>query len=280
MRPRPRAIAVLLVLLLTLGGCSGDHAPVVATPTSYLNEVDGVSATWPVGWHRALEELSGGKSGHIELLALTTFEDPKAGQCSPHPDAAMTAMKGGDAMLVLRTDAGPIHDQPPRPKDLMAGARRRPAGQPPVQPSCFPPGVDARLASFQEHGRHYEAFVAVRAPLSEHLRREIQQIWSQLKIRPIETGLENADLGRPYWHNLYTHCGIKGTKFDGREWVADPEISDGQGNMPREWADLEIGGGTITLTEQDAAVYEDRGGKHAATFRPRTAQDEPAGPCL
>lgn len=273
-----RGIAVLVMVLLVLGACSGDDGSPATTPTSYTNEVDGISAAWPTGWHRAAGPLSAGRSGDIELLALATFRDPKVGECSPYPDGAMASMKEGDALLVLWTNPDPVHDLPPRPKDLMAAARPRPTGDPPVQASCFPPGVEARLASFVAHGRHYEAFVAARAPLGEHRRREIQEIWSQLKIRSIDTGLEEAELGRPYWHSLYTHCGIKGTRFDGRDWVADPELSDGQGNPPREWADA-IPGGTITLIEEDVAVYTNRGGKHTAKFRPRTPKDEPAGIC-
>lgn len=271
-----------LVLLVALAGCSNDAGEVssaytgewtVATPDTYASVVDGLSATWPAGWHRALKPLNPGNSGHIELLALTTFEDPRSGDCSPYPDAAMAAMTEGDAVFVLWTTLDPIHDQPPRPKDLMAAARRRPAGQPPVQAECFPTGAEARLASFREHGRHYEAFIAARTPVSDHRRREIQQIWSQLKLRPIEMGLEVAELGRPYWHLLNSHCGIGGTRFDGRDWIADPLLSDGQGNPPR-WKGA-IPGGTITLTEENVAVYENRGGKHTARFRPRRPDEEP-----
>ncbi|MGW1773174.1 hypothetical protein [Streptomyces sp. NPDC002104] len=33
-------------------------------------------------------------------------------------------------------------------------------------------------------------------------------------------------LGVPYAHDLYVHCGLRFTKFDGRWWRADPEVPD------------------------------------------------------
>lgn len=281
MRARCRLIAVVLVMLAAPGGCSNGDGQATAAPTSYVNEVDGIAATWPVGWRQKLEPLDAGTSDHVQLLALTTFRDPvssRDAQCAPYPEVAMRTLKQGEALFVLWTTPAPVHDRPPRPNDLLASARPRPAGDPPVQAFCFPSGVDARLASFRAHGTHYEAFIAAREPLSGQLRREIQQIWEQLKIRPIELGLKEAELGRPYWHNLYTHCGIRGTTFDGRDWIADPELSDGQGNPPREWADAR-GGGTITLVEEDVAIFEGRSGKHTARFRPRTPADAPMGTC-
>lgn len=291
MRTGPRKIALGVVALLAFAGCSdaeqlesaGDGGTTTTTPNTYNNEVDGVSAAWPEGWHRSEEPLGGTRASGLELLALATFDGARAGQCSPHPDAAMTAMEEDDALFVLRTTESyqdvSMKERPPRPTELMAAAQPHPdaarAGQPAVEGSCFPPGVDAWLLSFQEHGRHYEAFVAARAPLSDQRRRELQEIWSGLQIRPIETGLEEAKVGRPYWHLLYTHCGIKGTKFDGRDWVADPELSDGQGNPPPGWDPY----GTITLTEENVAVFETRDGENTAKFRPRTPADGDALIC-
>lgn len=289
-----RILASGLVALIALAGCSREGVTPVpdgrgstsTIPQTYNNEVDGVSAAWPEGWHRAEEPLGGGRSSGVELLALATFEDAVAGQCSPHPDAAMAAMEADDALLLLRTTETyediSMQERPSRPTDLMAAAEPHPdavsEGEPPVEGSCFPSGVEAWRVLFQEHGRHYEALVAARAPLGEQRRSELQQIWSHLELRPIDMGADAAKPGRPYWHLLNIHCGIKGTTFAGREWVAEPALSDGQGNPPREWA-ASTPYGTITLMEEDVAVFETRDGKLSAKFRPRTAGDGPAPMC-
>ncbi len=286
-----------LVALLALAGCSNgdervtaanDRGSTTTTPNTYNNEVDGVSIAWPEGWHRAEEPLGGpGRTPHVELFALATFEGATAGQCAPDPDAAMAALEEDDALFVLRTseDYGEpgVQGRPARPADLMAAAERHPdsvneSGEPAVEGSCFPEGVEAWRVLFQEHGRPYEAFVAARAPLGDQRRSELQQIWSKLELRPIETGLEDAAIGHPYWHILYTHCGIKGTRFDGREWVADPQLSDGQGNPPRGWGNPDEHG-TILLKDEDTAVFESRYSDRSATFRPRTPEDGPAPMC-
>lgn len=285
-----------MVLVLS-GGCAdsddtdttqvGSEDP-AASSNSYSSEVDGISVSWPEGWHRVEAPLDGGRlTNSVELVALATFDDAAAGQCAPAPDAAMEAMEQDDVLFTLRTSDGPgdpAAGDPatPRPQSFMDAAEPHPdsvirPGEAPVE-GCFPEGVEAWRLIFQQHGRHYEAFVAGRSPVSDERRAEVEQIWSSLDLTPIATGQDDAEIGRPYWHSLYTHCGIKATTFDGRGWVADPEVSDGQGNPPRAWGNPNQPG-TIVLEDEDTAVFTSRDGERSATFRPRASQDPPLQPC-
>src|ERR687897_84680 len=81
-----------------------------------------------------------------------------------------------------------------------------------------------------------------------------------------------------YWHMLFTHCGIVGTRFAGRNWVAEPVLDDGNGNPPTGWGNP-FQPGVMTLTSQDHAEFKSRNGELEATFRPRTPADPPAQPC-
>jgi hypothetical protein len=158
-----------------------------------------------------------------------------------------------------------------KPDDLLA-QETMPAGELPG--GCAVDGVDQRRVDFIAHGRLYTAFVAHRGNLSEQRREELRSVWSSLMLRPIPTGDEAATIGERYWHVLYTHCGIVGTEFAGRDWVAEPVLDD----PPPGW-----GGpfqpGVMTLTSQDHAEFESRDGQLEAAFRPRTPADPPAPPC-
>lgn len=293
MGSRRRVPAFPLVVLLLLGGCSDDTgrdepasspATVRADAMEYSNEVDGISLSWPEGWHATDGALDGARqTNSVELVALATFEGASAGQCAPAPDAAMAAMEENDVLLVLRTNQqGPPGPVSARPRELMTNAEpvsdsiTRP-GQARVE-GCYPEGVEAWNLSFQEHGRPYDILVAARSPLSDERRGELEQIWSNLQLTPIAIGRDTAEIGRTYWHVLYTHCGVKDTTFDGREWVTDPELSDGGGNPPRGWNNPEQPG-TMTMRGENSAVFESRGGERSARFRPRTTKDPPPTPC-
>lgn len=101
-----------------------------------------------------------------------------------------------------------------------------------------------------------------------------------MHLTPIDDGRGGAEIGRPYWHSLYTHCGIRSTTFDGREWVTDPELraTPSEGNPPAGWGNPDEHG-TIELSDEDTAVFTSRDGKRSATFRPRTPQDPPLPGC-
>ena len=273
-------LSVLGLGLILLAGCSEgretptpEASPPTTRPNVYGNEVDGVYATWPTGWQRVEEPLDRGRvSNNVELFVLTTFEGAAPGECAPDPDQAMAQMEQNDALFMLRTSDGPSSGRIPRPEYLLPSAGPISSG------GCYPEGVEAWRLLFENHGRPYEALVAARAPLSAERRAEIEGIWANLQLSPIETGLEDAEIGKPYWHSLYTHCGIRETKFDGRDWIADPPITDGQGNPPREWSKPEDGG-RIVLEDETTAVYTSRDGERTATFRPRSDEDPRSESC-
>jgi hypothetical protein len=70
----------------------------------------------------------------------------------------------------------------------------------------------------------------------------------------------------PYVFDLYTHCGILWAKFDGRNWVADPPLTDGSGNPPAGWGNPSDHG-TMELVSSDWALYRSDSGM-TARFRP------------
>jgi hypothetical protein len=138
--------------------------------------------------------------------------------------------------------------------------------------------VEVWEVDFLAHGRRYTAFLAHSANMSEQRRRELRTVWSSLRLRPIPTPDEPAAVGQPYWHMLFTHCGIDGTEFAGRDWVAEPVLDDGNGNPPAGWGNP-FQPGVMALTSADRAEFESRDGRLEATFRPRTPADPPAQPC-
>ena len=276
----------LFALTLLAGGCSdtdsGDRAAPetnnVGTPNepnTYSSEVDGISARWPEGWHHITEVLDPlPLSNNVQILVLATFEGAEPGECAPAPDGAMAKMGPDDVLFMLRASDGSGDPRPPRPEDLLAAASPVAGGD------CYPDGVEAWRMQFQEHRRPYEAFVAAKSPLNEARRVEVQEIWAGLRLAPIDDGRNGAEIGRSYWHSLYTHCGIRHTTFDGREWIADPELraTPSEGNPPPSWGNPDEHG-TIELKDEDTAVFTSRDGERTAKFRPRTAQDPPLPGC-
>jgi hypothetical protein len=131
---------------------------------------------------------------------------------------------------------------------------------------------------FITHGRLYTAFLAHRGDLSEQRREDLRPVWSSLTLRPIPTGDESATIDQRCWHVLYTHCGIAGTKFAGRDWVAEPVLDDGNRNPPAGWGNP-FQPGVMALTSPDRADFASRDGALDAIFRPRTLADPPAPPC-
>jgi hypothetical protein len=77
-----------------------------------------------------------------------------------------------------------------------------------------------------------------------------------------------AVLGRAYGFQLFVHCGVLGTRFDGRNWDADPPLTDGSGNPPPGW-DENTEEGTMTLVAADRAVFRSASGDKIAAFVPR-----------
>jgi len=79
-----------------------------------------------------------------------------------------------------------------------------------------------------------------------------------------------AVIGVDYPFDLYTHCGVRSARFDGRDWNADPSLLDEYGaNPPPGWGNP-FDHGTMTLLEPDLAEFRSDAG-HVAQFRPRPA---------
>lgn len=278
------------MLVVAATGCASGQVSTAgrdAQRETFTSDIDGLVIGYPATWHRAEAPLAAAVAGdQVEVLGLATGELPEAEVgCSPHPWSAMRALGAGDLVLTLRVSmyVGPFDEwaetgirEPlaSKPDDLL-GQEATPPGELPR--GCAVDGVEQRKVDFITHGRLYTAFLAHRGNLSEQRREELAAVWSSLTLRPIPTGDEAATIGERYWHVLYSHCGIAGTDFGGRDWVAEAVLDDGNGNPPV------LGGpwqpGAMTLTSQDRAEFESRDGTLRATFRPRTSADPPAQPC-
>jgi hypothetical protein len=230
-------VASMLVVAATACG-SGEGSPAGRDGQwdTYTNDIDGVVVSYPATWRRAEVPLAAALTGdQFEVLGLATGQLPEPEvACSPRPWAAMRALGAGDLVLTLRISAfeGPFDEwaetgirEPlaSKPGDLL-GQETMPPGELPG--GCTVDGVEQRQVDFIAHGRLYTAFLANSGNLSEQRREELSAVWSSLTLRPIPTGDESATIGERYWHVLYTHCGITGTQFAGRDWVAEPVLDD------------------------------------------------------
>jgi hypothetical protein len=80
------------------------------------------------------------------------------------------------------------------------------------------------------------------------------------------------DAGRPF--DLSTHCGVLGADIGGVWFVAEPPLTDGQGNPPEGWGDP-YQPGTLTMLSATQAVFRDDAG-HEVQLR----ADDAARPAL
>ena len=89
---------------------------------------------------------------------------------------------------------------------------------------------------------------------------------------------EGIQVGKEYPFALPVHCGVLGAHFGGREWNANPPLSDGSGNPPQGW-DENTEHGTMTLLAADRAVFRSSSGDRTANFalRPSGSPDPNAG---
>lgn len=252
---------------------------VVPRANRYTNTVDGISAGWPTGWDRLDTPLTKWTGGAVSLLDLATFDAPQTTDlgCATYAPAATAAMGRGDAIFRLQTvrHLTPEREISRRPASFMAASE--PAE---FAGGCKPKGVVARRVAFEEHGRLYEAFLLARSPLGQRQRDDVETIWASLELGPIATGLDGAEAGRPYWHEISTHCGITDTNFDARAWVADPVLYDSREgpNPPAGW-DNPTEVGIMELADEDTAVFTSRDGDRTARFRPRVPGDLPVVMC-
>lgn len=183
-------------------------------------------------------------------------------------------MTEGDALFVLRAVRHFVPERPPRPRPqtLFGSAEEKDWAR------CEPEGVEGLWLPFEHQGQLYEAFAAARPVFSGARATEIEAIWKSLRLSPIRTGADRADIGRPYSHEISTHCGITGTAFAGREWTADPPLIQDEIGPPDGW-DNPTELGTIVLESERAAVFTSRFGGRTARFRPWVANDPPLGMC-
>ena len=86
--------------------------------------------------------------------------------------------------------------------------------------------------------------------------------WPNAERPPCGPG---AEVGTEYEHQLYTHCGIEYTQFDGRLWLAQPPLHDGYRNPPAGWGNPSQLG-FVELVGVDNAVF--RAGPLVAHFTP------------
>jgi hypothetical protein len=290
---RPRSMRLTLALMLIVVGAAGacgerSTAGRDGQWETYTSDIDGVVVSYPPTWRRPEVPLAGALTGdQFEVLGLATGELPEGERgCFPYPWAAMRALGAGDLVLTLRISAfeGPFDEwaetgirEPlaSKPDDLL-DQEPMPPGELPG--GCAVEGVEQRQVDFVAHGRLYTAFLAHGGNLSEQRREELRAVWSSLTLNPIPTGDESATIGERYWHVLYAHCGIHGTQFAGRDWVAEPVLDDGNGNPPAGWGNP-AQPGVISLTGPNHAELESRDGALKATFRPRTPADPPGQAC-
>ncbi len=95
-----------------------------------------------------------------------------------------------------------------------------------------------------------------------------------LEEPPLGSGVE---IGKEYPFSLYVHCGIRDARFDGRLWMADPMLSDGNGNPPRNWTPGDSKG-VMELAGKDLARFTSRTG-WVIEFIPWPS-DTPWRPCF
>ena len=275
---RPFLAAAAFVALVSACGTAGPAAPGERPLVTYASARDGIEVSFPSSWHRSEAPLAPQGTPTVEVLALSTAELHPTGGCAPYPTAALAQLGDGDLLFVLSvsTFAMPNEEGPvePRPPDLPD-----PEPDPPdaSRTGCVVDGIRDRQITFWENGQQYTALLATRGALSNELRSEFEEVWDSLVLSPIGETAGGAAPDVEYWHVLYTHCGIRGTRFDGRDWVAEPPADDGSGNPPARWGNptqpghIVLRGGAATFTSRDGTL--------TATFRERTAGDEPEPPC-
>ena len=87
---------------------------------------------------------------------------------------------------------------------------------------------------------------------------------TQTRPQPAQALPKNILVGRKYSHVLYTHCGIRETRFAGQYWVTTPELHDGAHNPPPGW-DNPVQRGTFRLLSPTEAEFRDHAG-HVVRF--------------
>lgn len=271
------AVAALVALVPACGNerpSAPDEQPLV----TYATPRDGVEVSYPSSWHRFETPVAPVGTPSVQVLALSTAELNPTGGCAPYPTAALAQLGEGDLLFVLSvsTQAMPGEDGSveQRPADLPEPEADPPDGS---RTGCVVDGIHDRQVAFWENGQHYTALLATRGALSNERRGDFEAMWDSLVLSPIGETAGAAAPGVEYWHVLYTHCGIRGTRFDGRDWVADPPAHDGSGNPPPHWGNPTQPGHIVL--QGASATFTSRDGTLRAIFRERAPSDPPESPC-
>jgi hypothetical protein len=78
--------------------------------------------------------------------------------------------------------------------------------------------------------------------------------------------------GQPF--DLYTHCGVRGADIGGVWFVAEPPLTDGEGNPPDGWGNP-YQPGTLTLLSPTDAVFRDDAGHEVQLHADEAARPAP-----
>lgn len=78
--------------------------------------------------------------------------------------------------------------------------------------------------------------------------------------------------GQAARHDLYTHCGILETRFEGHYWITTPELHDGSHDPPAGW-DNPLQSGTMRRLSPTQAEFRDDAG-HVVSFSLREGATE------
>lgn len=110
-----------------------------------------------------------------------------------------------------------------------------------------------------------EVWVLDSVPLGSHDVRVGDEVVGTLEVVP-------AEVGAPYRHLLYTHCGIVSTHFDGRLWLPErpPEGS---------WWDENDTPGTLTLQGDGSVEFRADSGPRVRFLAARANTADPGASC-
>lgn len=270
-----RAVAVAVALLAA--GCGAGAATTTAGDgalATWTSDVRRLAVDHPADWWVAPSRVAPSGGPAHEVLTVATFEAPTSDtRCNPVPLAALEVMGPDDVLVVLgELPPGWSYDEGLPPPGIHEVED---------PPGCPPPTLDVRAwerdVVDEPTGRRFRAYVAAGADAAQSAVAQAWAVVDSIRAEPLPGPHDDVAVGDTVPHFLYTHCGIRSTTFDGREWLADPPVDDGEGNPPAGWDDPP-GLGTMTLEAEDRAVYRTGAGQSVA-FRPRTPADPQEPPC-
>jgi hypothetical protein len=95
---------------------------------------------------------------------------------------------------------------------------------------------------------------------------------------PPQAAPTTIDLAGSQPHQLYTHCGVVWTQFQGQVWYADPPQVDAAGNPPAGFGDP-VDNGTMRRISAHQAEYVSSSGKVVAFSDTEPPGASPPGLC-